>query len=289
MVLGSHVDLSAFTSSGGSGVDVLSSVVGSDKRDSLDIGVIADVIYGIFSSVNDIDNTGGDSRSGEHVDDEFGGVRNTLGRFADEGVTGGNSKRVHPERDHSGEVVGGDSSADTEGLSVGLDINSSRDVLHGLSLHERGEGASVLGDFVTTEDITHTVSNGLTMLPADSFSEFLLVDLEEILEQEHVSNSGGNRGHLPFLEGLVSVLSGFVEFGISSLRDTSENSLCEGTDLVGPDSGLGGNPLSVDVVLVFFNFTNGGESGHVEGGSEAASGKSFRCKHKFTRVFNIKL
>ena len=197
MVLGSHVDLGALSVGGGSGVDVLTSVVSTNERDGSDELVIADVVDGGLSSLDDVNNTSGDSRSGEHIDDHLGGHGDSLGRLADEGVTGGNGERVHPEGDHSGEVVGGNSSTDTEGDSVGLDINTGGDVVHGLTLHEGVERAGVLSDLITSEDVTHTVSNGLTVLPADSLSEILLVDLEEFLEGEHVSNSLGDRDHLP--------------------------------------------------------------------------------------------
>jgi len=192
MVLGSHVDLGALTGGGSSGVDVLSGVVGTDERYGLDIGMVADVIDGGLTSLNDVDNTIWDSGSLEHIGDDFSSVRSSLGRLADESVSGSDSERVHPEGDHGGEVVGSDSGTDSEGDSVGLDINTSGDVVHGLSHHEGVERASVLSDFVASEDITHTISNGLTVLPADRLSEFFLVDLEEVLELEHVSNSVGD-------------------------------------------------------------------------------------------------
>lgn len=136
MVLGTHVHLSAFAGGTGAGVDVFSGVVGSDERYGTDVGVIADVIDGLFSSVDDVDNTIWDTALLEQVDDELTGVRNTLGRLADEGVSGGDGQGVHPERYHGGEVVGGNTSTDSKGSSVGLNVNTGSDILESLSLHE---------------------------------------------------------------------------------------------------------------------------------------------------------
>jgi len=192
MVLGSHVDLGAFTGGRGSGVDVLSGVVGTNKRDSLNVRMVTDVIDGGLTSLNNVNNTIWDSGSGEHIGNDLSSVRSSLGRLADESVSGSDGERVHPEGDHGGEVVGSDSGTDSEGDSVGLDINTSRHVVHGLSHHEGVERASVFSDFVASEDISHTISSGFTMLPADRLSEFFLVNLEEVLELEHVSNSVGD-------------------------------------------------------------------------------------------------
>ena len=49
--------------------------------------------------------------------------REKLGRLDDEGVSGGDGHGVHPEGDHSGEVVGSNTSADTEEGSVRSDID----------------------------------------------------------------------------------------------------------------------------------------------------------------------
>lgn len=92
----------------------------------------------------------------------------------------------------------------------------------------------MLSNLVASEDITHTVSNRLTVLPADSLSKILLVPLEELLELEHVSDSVRDRDHLPGVEGVLVVLDSFIEFSISGLRDSSENSLGKRADLVNP-------------------------------------------------------
>jgi hypothetical protein len=282
MVLGSHVDLGSLSGGGGSGVDVLSGVVGSNKGDSLDERMVTDVIDGGLTSLNDVNNTIWDSGGLEHISDHRSSVRSSLGRLADECVSGSDGERVHPERDHGGEVVGSDSSTDSEGDSVRLDINTGGDVVHGLSHHEGVERASVLSNFISSEDITHTVSNGFTVLPADGLSEVLLVNLEEVLELEHVSNSVGDRDHRPGLEGILRNLNSLVEFGIGGLGNATKNSLGEGADLIDPLSGLGGDPFSTDVVLVLVDLTDSGLSGVVEGSSKVTSGDGLsKVKHSY--------
>jgi hypothetical protein len=55
-------------------------------------------------------------------------------------------------------------------------------------LHERVERASVLSDFVTTEDISLGISMGFTVFPDNGGGKFVVVLLEESLEVKHVAN-----------------------------------------------------------------------------------------------------
>ena len=61
VVLGSHVDLGALAVSAGSRVDVLSSGVSSDEADALNVGVRADLCDGVTATLDDIDDTIGDT------------------------------------------------------------------------------------------------------------------------------------------------------------------------------------------------------------------------------------
>jgi hypothetical protein len=118
VVLGSHVDLASLSSVGGTLVDVFTGSVGSDKGYGTDVLVVADVVNDGLSTLDTVDNTIWDTGFLEEINDELGGVGNALGRLDEEGVSGGDGHGVHPEGDHSGEVVRGNTSADTEGSSV---------------------------------------------------------------------------------------------------------------------------------------------------------------------------
>lgn len=69
----------------------------------------------------------------------------------------------------------------------------------------------MLDDFVTSEDITLSIDETLTVLLGNEGSDLILVLLEELLILEHVSNSGRDGDFLPSLEGLLGVLHGGIE------------------------------------------------------------------------------
>jgi len=250
VVLGTHVDLASLSSVRGTFVDVFTGAVGTDEGYSADVFMVADVVNDGLSTLDAVNDTAGNTRLGEEIDDELSGVGDSLGRLDDEGVSGGDGHGVHPEGDHSGEVVGGNTSADTEGGSVRSDIDILGNVGKGLSLHERVERASVLSNFVTTEDISLGISVGLTVLPDNGGGEFVVVLLQEFLEVEHVADLLGDGNESPCLEGFSGVLNDGVELGFGGLGNDTDDILGEGADLFGPDLGLRLNPLSTDVVLV---------------------------------------
>jgi len=215
VVLGSHVNLVAFAVLGGESVDVLTSGVGTNERDSLDVLMGADLVDSGDTTVDDVDDTIGDTRLLEEVDEDLNGVGDLLGRLEDEGVSADNGHGVHPEGDHSGEVVGGNTGNNTEGNSVGVNINSGGDTLHGLTLEEGSGRARVLNDLVASEDVTLGVSGGLAVLLNDSIDKLVLVSLEQVLVLEHLSHLLGNGNVLPGLESILGVSDGFVEFLLS--------------------------------------------------------------------------
>ena len=66
--------------------------------------------------------------------------------------------RVHPQGDYCGEVLGGDTGNNTEGLAEGVNVDASGSTLDGLALGERAERAGVLDALVASEHITGSVN-----------------------------------------------------------------------------------------------------------------------------------
>ena len=86
VVLGSHVDLGTLAMSAGSRVDVLSSGVSSNEADALNVGVRADLCDSVTTTLDDIDDTIGDTRLLEQVNHHFGRRWHSLRRLEHEGV-----------------------------------------------------------------------------------------------------------------------------------------------------------------------------------------------------------
>jgi hypothetical protein len=250
VVLSSHVDLGTLAVSAGSLVNVLSGSVGSDEADSLDVVVSADLRHGVFATLDDVDHTIGDARLLEQVNEDLGGASDSLRGLEQVGVTESDGEGVHPERDHGWEVEGSDSSADTEGHSVGVNIDSASDALHGLAHTEGGEGASVLNNLVASENVALRVDEGLAVLLGDHGSDIVLVLLEELLVLEHVSHTLGDGDLLPRLEGVLVVLYGLVELSLSGQRNLGNHVLSKRTVDIESLGRLAVNPFSVDEVFV---------------------------------------
>lgn len=96
----------------------------------------------------------------------------------------------------------------------------------------------MLGDFVSTEDISLGIGVGLTVFPDNGGGEFVVVLLQEFLKVEHVANLLGDGDESPCLEGFFGVLNNSVEFSFGSLGDDTDDVLGEGANLLSPDLGL---------------------------------------------------
>lgn len=249
VVLGSHVDLAALTSGRSTGVDVFTSSVGTNEGNGLDVLMVTNSIDSVVSTMNNIDNTIWHTGLLQEINHDLSGAWNLLGWLEEESVTEGDGKWVHPEWDHGWEVVWGNTSNNTEWFSEGVDVDTGGSTLDGLSHLEGVEGASVLNAFVSTEDITSSVNEGLTVLSVDFMAQSILVLLEELLILEHVADTGGDWNLLPGLEGVLSASNSLVELGLGGLWDLADNVLGHWANDIDVMGGLGVNPLTVDVVL----------------------------------------
>lgn len=178
VVLGSHIDLHSLEGLGSLLVDVVSGLVSSDEGDGLDIGVLGDVLGGVETSVDELEDTLGDSDFLDELGQVDGGVGDSFGRLEDEGVSESDGVREHPQWDHAGEVEWSNTSTNSQGESVGVAVNTSGDVREGFSHVDVGQSAGVLNDLESSGD----VSSGI----GDSFSVFLSDELSQLF---HISSN----------------------------------------------------------------------------------------------------
>lgn len=154
MILGSHVALNSLTGLRCSAVDILTTLVATDEGDSFDVRMSANVCHSFFSTLDNVNNAIGNSGLLQEVHKDIHGTWDLLRGLHDVGVTKSDGKREHPERAHSGEVEGGNTSADTERGPVAVNVDTLSNILKGLTLSEGAEAAGVLNDFVASENIT---------------------------------------------------------------------------------------------------------------------------------------
>ncbi len=114
MVFGSHVALGSLSVLSSSFVDIFSSVISTNEGHSLDIRVNADALGGVEATLDDIENSLGESDLLSQLADLIDGSSHSLGWLQDEGITTGDGKGEHPEGNHHGEVEGGHSSTDSQ-------------------------------------------------------------------------------------------------------------------------------------------------------------------------------
>jgi hypothetical protein len=137
-----------------------------------------------MSPMNNIQNSLGKASVSSQFGENHGRAWVSLRGLEDVGVSTGNSKRKHPQRNHGGEVEGTDTSRDSKGLSDGVSVHILSNSRKGLSHQKRGNGASVLNNLCknrtqrissinfeehgciltkTTKDISAGISNGLSL------------------------------------------------------------------------------------------------------------------------------
>lgn len=235
---------------GSSRVNVLAGLVGSDEGHTLDVGVRADLSHGIAATLDNVDNAIRDTCLLEKVNKNLSGAGNALRGLEHVSVSERDAEREHPQGDHSREVVGSDSSHNTERSAVRVDIDASGDALSRLTLSEGAEAAGVLDDLVTTENVASGISEGLAVLLSDHSRDFTRVFLKESLVLEHVADTCRDGSLRPGLESIFGVGHGFVELTLGRDGHLSDDILSEGAPHIKALGGFGFNPSAVDVVFV---------------------------------------
>jgi hypothetical protein len=173
--------------------------------------MLAHLGHGISSTLNNIYNAIWDTRFLKKVNQNFCSKRNLFARFHDVGITKSNTEREHPEGDHGREVVRADTTHHTEGFAERINIHTAGNTLNSLTLVEGGEGASVLNDLITAENITSSVGERLSVLFGNGSGELVLVLFEKLLVLEHVANLGGDGDLLPGFESFSCVFDSLIE------------------------------------------------------------------------------
>jgi len=205
-------------------VNIVTSLVRSDKGDGLDVLVITDKVDSVLGSMNDVEDTGRDAGLLSKLGQDHSGTRVFLGGLEDAGVTNDVGKREHPEGNHGREVEGSNTGDNAERLANGISIHVGGD-LEVISQQHMGDGASRLNDLKTTENITAGISQSLALLQGDGVSNPVHVVTDQKLEVEHLTLAMKDRGLLPGLEGRSGRVGSILELFRGSLGNQGDNLL----------------------------------------------------------------
>jgi hypothetical protein len=178
-------------------------LVGSDERDGSDLGVLADVVDGVDTSVYHVNNTIWKFGVVQQLGKNVAGTSNLLRRLHDVGVAQSNGDWEHPEGNHDWEVKGSNTGTDSKGNSETVEIDVSGDIMGGFSHLKAGEAEAVLNDLEASCNITSGIWEGFTLFFGDALGELLGVILEaaKVVENESLTDEDGC--FAPFLEGIA--------------------------------------------------------------------------------------
>lgn len=104
VVLCAQVGLDTLSICRATSVDIFTSLVAADERDSLDTWFIDDKVYSWSGSVNNVDNSWWEASLFSKLGQDHTSTWITFGRLDNEGVASHGSNWYRPEGDHSWEV-----------------------------------------------------------------------------------------------------------------------------------------------------------------------------------------
>ena len=104
VVLGTKVGLDTLTIGGTAGEDVLAGLVATDEADGLDGGLVEDEVDGFMSTMDDVDDTSGETGLLAEFSKDHGSARVTFRGLQNKGIARDGSHGDTPERNHGREV-----------------------------------------------------------------------------------------------------------------------------------------------------------------------------------------
>ena len=185
VVLGSAHRLHALARGHPARIDVLGDVGRADKADCADRRVIEDQVDHFLVAVNDLEDPVGQACFEPQLSDPARHRGVAFGGLEDKGVARRNRHRAHPQRDHRGEVEGGDPRANPDRLTHRIDVDPGAGALRVFTLEDVGQSAAELDHFKSALDVPFAVGDDLAVLGREQRGELVHVALDQRLEIEH--------------------------------------------------------------------------------------------------------
>ncbi|MPM75276.1 hypothetical protein SDC9_122268 [bioreactor metagenome] len=249
VVLGAHHALHALAVQAGAVVDVRAYLGGAHKADGLDVGVIADRVHCIFTTVDHVQHASGDTGLQCQFTQTHGDHRVLLGGLEHESIAGGNRHREHPQRNHRGEVERRDAGTHAQRLVDGVGVHAIGHVVGQFAQLQRADVGSVLDHFQTAEHVAFGVRQGFALFGGQQGSEFAHVFADQLLQLQEDAGTGADGGLLPGLEGFLGRSDCGVDFFRRGEGHAGQHLLGGGVHHVTPLGGLGFDELAADEQL----------------------------------------
>ena len=119
-----------------------------------DAGIFIPCAGDVAAAVDDVDDAGGQADFHEDLAHELHEIGRLGGRLVDKGVARADGEGDEPAEYQRGEVEGRDAAEYAEGLFRDLAGDAPGDLLEGLALNQRGDGAGHFDDFDDALDLS---------------------------------------------------------------------------------------------------------------------------------------
>ena len=171
---------------------------GTHKADGVNARVGEDVAHQVAVTSNYVEQTVGQAGLLVEASYEVRGAGNRGGYLEDEGVTGGQGYRVHPQWHHGREVEGANASDDADRLTHGVYVYTAGGLVGEFTLESSVNAAHKVHSFATTGNLTQGVTVSLAAFAHDNVGQLVSVLDHELTELEHnvYALSQGNAGPL---------------------------------------------------------------------------------------------
>ena len=201
VVLGAAQGLHAFAMMCTGLVDVVGDRCGADETHRLHIGVHQQRVHRLLVALHHIEHAVGQPRLFEQVSHEQGRRWVDRAGLEDEGVTRGNSHRVHPHRHHHGEVEGCDADHHTEGLAQGPVVHAGGNLIGEVALEQLRNAAGKFHDVDTARHLALRIGKHFAVFSGDQAGQVVLVVVQQFEELEHHARAAQRRRVGPGREG----------------------------------------------------------------------------------------
>ena len=171
---------------------------GTHETDGVNARVGEDVAHQVAVTSNYVEQTVGQAGLLVEARYEVRGAGNRGGHLEDEGVTGGQGYRVHPQRHHGREVEGANASDDADRLTHSVYVYTTGGLVGEFTLESSVNAAHKVHGFATTGNLTQGVTVSLAAFAHDNVGQLVSVLDHELTELEHdvYALSQGNAGPL---------------------------------------------------------------------------------------------
>ena len=174
---------------------------GPDEAHARDAGIFIPRAGDVAAAVDDVDDAAGQADFHEDFAHELHEVGRLGGRLIDEGVARADGEGDEPAEHQRGEVEGRHAAEHAEGLFRDLAGDAPGDLIEGLALNQRGDGAGHFDDFDDALDFAAGFGNMFRLIERDALSELFQIADHAFPDFMDIGHALGDGDEAPRLVG----------------------------------------------------------------------------------------